>query len=244
MRLPTGTYRGREYYAGARDFWRGHLQRLKFANPSLSCNVETVRTGENEPLYLSITYESPDRDSLSKLDLKFPKPLARIQPEVITRTEGDKKIQEASPLPKEVRDLPNPNAPQPKPKTLLPIQMTPEILSHAPKDEIKTKAQPAPDPSAPQTTSPPETVYTRTVTLPLGGLRDNEIWLWIRQQLKIHHKKSLEGHEAQEWIGLKEHRSKAEQDRRRVKEGMDAMKKEQMELKRAREAAARMAAEA
>ena len=70
MRLPTGTYRGREYYAGARDFWRGHLQRLKFANPALHCNVETVRTGENEPLYLSITYESPDRNALSKFDLK------------------------------------------------------------------------------------------------------------------------------------------------------------------------------
>lgn len=244
MRLPTGLYRGTEYYAGAREFWRNHLQRLKFSNPSLHCNVETVRSGENEPLYLSITYESPDREALSKLNLRFPKPLQRTKPLVRTRTEGDKQIQETSPVPKELKNPPSPDAPLPRVKTLTPVQMTAEIRAHAPKDEIKAKAQPAADPSGPQTTSAPETVFTRTVTLPLGGLRANEVWLWMRQQLDLHHETLMMGKDKEEWVRLARFRAEADKDRQRVKTGIDAMKREKLELKKARENAAKMAAEA
>lgn len=269
MRVPTGTYPNKEYYWGARDFWHQELKRLKYWNPALKTEVETIRAGEDEPMYLTVEYESTDREALSQLKaFPLPKPQLKIQPRANNRTEKqeqEQKLREQvaamNPDPRkkgQAGALPTSvaaqlgiqqlafasNKPTPSPKDLKPVKLTPEILSHAPKDEITVKAQPAADASTPQTTSPPETTYSRTLTLPLAGLRHHEIWNWIRQHTGLGDHRRIPEAEGSAYQALCGHKRRAAKDRHLVRTGVEAMKREEQELKKAREAAERMAAEA
>lgn len=237
MRLPTGEYEGLEWYSGAREFWRKELRRLQFWNPTLPTAVETIRTGSNEPLYMSIEYQSPDQQALSQLKIKpYPKPQLHIKrPKVPNPWLADPKR----------RQLPARDARHPvlSPKYLEPVYVPEDVAKHAPQDEIKQVNVPDSTPSPQQAGNPPKPLYTRTVTLPLVGLRHIEIWNWIRQHTKLSDHRTVPAEEIKEYREVSQHRRQAAQDRKRVRTGIDAMKREKLELKKAREAAERMAAD-
>lgn len=240
MRLPTGQYEGIEWYMGARDFWHRELRRLKFWNPTIPTTVETVRTGADEPLYLSVEYESPDQQALSQLKIKpFPKPQLHIQ-----RPKTSNPLYEGSVDPgRRQQPTRDPRHPVPSPKTLNPVPMPDNVREHAPRDEIRPVPQSSNGPASPQVTTPSETIYTRTVTLPLAGLRHTEIWNWIRQHTKLQNHRPVPSEEGQSYQIVARFKKEAAKDRKRVKTGINAMKKEQLELRKAREAAERMAAD-
>jgi len=266
MRVPTGTFPNKEYYWGARDFWHKELRRLKYWNPALRTEVETIRNGEDEPMYLTVEYESTDREALSQLKAyPLPKPQLKIRPRANNKKEREEQeqklrqqIAESNPDPRKGQIQPKSIAaqlgiqklafasdkPTPSPKLLKPVTLTPEILSHAPKDEITVKAQPAAEASSPQTTSPPQTTYSRSLTLPLAGVRHHEIWNWIRQHTGLPDHRLRSHDEKIAYLQLVDHKHRAAKDRQLVKAGVEAMKREEAELKKAREAADRMAAEA
>lgn len=237
MRLPTGEYEGLEWYAGAREFWRKELRRIQFWNPTLPTAVETIRAGSNEPLYLSVEYQSPDQQALSQLKIKpYPKPQLHLKrPKVPNPWSADPRR----------RQLPARDArhPVPSPKLLEPIYVPDDIAQHAPKDEIKQVINKDSEPSPPSA-GPPQTLYTRTVTLPLAGLRHIEIWNWVRQHTKLADHRVVPAEDMKEYREVSRFRKQAALDRKRVKTGIDAMKKEKLELKKAREAAEAMAADA
>lgn len=268
MRLPTGEYRCEEYYIGAREFWHTIVRRLKYYNPSLPVKVDFVRAGQNEPLYMTVTYETPEKKFLEK-NIKMPRPLFRIpqppkkiqeqlklqrqqqqrQPDTDpeTRTNNERR----QPTFEEQMDLDGKDGKrrQRQVSKIPAVTIPPHIAAVAPKDEITLVPQPATDPAAPQTTSPPQPVYSRTLTLPLAGLRHHEIYWWFKQPLKASglfrygaRRTPLE--EKMEISKLQAFKKRAQMDRIRVKKGVEAMKREEAELKKARESAAAMTAEA
>jgi hypothetical protein len=109
--------------------------------------------------------------------------------------------------------------------------------------QVQVKAQPAADPSAPSSASPPSTSYTREITLGLRGRTPGQIFSYFKHVTKAR----------QYYRSLPDRRSKrkmdkffdkADEDRERVKAGIDAMRREKEDLRRAREAADRLAADA
>ncbi|KAK5101887.1 hypothetical protein LTS08_004346 [Lithohypha guttulata] len=264
MRVPTGEFPNKEWFYGARQFWRKEMQRLKYWNPALSTNVETVKHGEKEPMYLTLEYESNNRDALEKIKAEpLPKPLLKIRP---LRSHGRdmtlkrvmfadlrnmapedrlQKLQDT--IPWIMQQLDNQvilhKEKTPKVKDIRPIKMTPELATHVPKDEIVVKAQPAADPSQPQSTSAPATLYSRKLSIPIAGLRHTEIWNWIRQHQGLRDHRRRRGAEQRAWQSLCAFGEAAQKDRRRVKRGVKNKKKEEKQLKNARDAAARIAAD-
>jgi len=109
-------------------------------------------------------------------------------------------------------------------------------------DEIVLKPQPAADPAAPSTTAPPEPLYMRSVTLGLKGRSAPDIWKWFQYRTKCEELPTSSEDEATQ-VNLAEFNVQAEQDRQRVKAGVDAMRREKEDLRRAREAADRLTAE-
>lgn len=244
MRLPTGEYEGLEWYTGARAFWRKELQRLKFWNPTLPAVVETVRTGANEPLYLSVEYESADKEALSQLKIKpYPKPQLSVKN---PKTPNPAYEGSLDPRRRQQRAR-DPRRPVPKPQNIEPFHFPEGVIEHAPRDEIQEITQLSETSQTKTTTQviPSErTLYTRTVTIPLAGLRHIEIWNWIRQHTKLPDHRPVPSDEGKAYHAVAHFKREAEKDRQRVKTAMKAMKKEQQELKKAREAAEAIAAEA
>lgn len=246
MRVPTGQYEGLEWYTGARHFWRKELQRLKFWNPTLPAVVDTVRSGANEPLYISVEYESANREALSQLKINpYPKPQLSVKkPKTLNPAyEGS-----LDPRRRQQRAR-DPRRPVPKVKDIEPFYFPEGVLEHAPRDEIKEVAlldetTTATAKTAAQGTSPSKTLFTRTVTIPLAGLRHIEIWNWIRQHTNLRDHRSIPTDELKAYQEVARFKTQGEKDRKRVKTAMDAMKKEQAELKKARAAAEAIAAEA
>lgn len=271
MRLPSGEYKSWEYYRGARKFWHRELRSLKYWNPSLPVEVETVRTGSNEPLYMTITYEAENASRLSQTP-QFPKPLLRIKaPRQASRRrqlpeggqiEPDNAItagaaEATTPTPSieeskseatfEERTYGNVLSTTGDEETradlisqIQPVSIPPHIAAVAPSDEIVTVAQPAADPSEPQTTSPPVVRYQRTLTLPLAALRGIDIFEWLRQPLlpEMSRKRSkINKADSQKLVGGPKRREQSAEDRARVKRGVDAMKREQAEIRQAKAAA-------
>lgn len=268
--MPTGTCKSPGYYVGARDFWRMELQKLKYWNPSLTITVETVRDESGEaPMYLSVEYESSDKDELSKLKATpLPKPLFKLparefrkrrgkswpatpnaqKEKIIAQSHAETRQRRQETTPSVILEQLNgqlllTNEPLPKVKLIKPITMTPDIASHAPSDEITIKAQPAADPSQPQSTSPPATVYSRTVTTPLAGLRHNEIWQWLRQHTGLPDHQPPTKEEEHKWQELVKFKQQADKDRKMVKAGLKLMRGEQAQLRKAKALADQMAAE-
>jgi Mitochondrial ribosomal protein L51 / S25 / CI-B8 domain len=109
-------------------------------------------------------------------------------------------------------------------------------------DEPVLKPQPPADPSSPSSTEPPKTIYMRTVTIGLRGHSPDAIWEWFQQRTGCRKvPESQEDIEARK--RLDEFFAKAELDRQRVKAGVDAMRKEKEDLKRARGEAEKLQAE-
>ncbi|OAP57959.1 hypothetical protein AYL99_07049 [Fonsecaea erecta] len=114
--------------------------------------------------------------------------------------------------------------------------------------EIEAKSQSSNDtPAAASLSSSPTTdatsIFTRSVELRLGPHQPGNIWKWFQNTTKCEDfPENPEENEQME--RLKEFFAKAEEDRQRVKAGMDAIRKQKEDLKRAREAAERMANEA
>ncbi|KAH0830778.1 hypothetical protein FOPE_02125 [Fonsecaea pedrosoi] len=89
----------------------------------------------------------------------------------------------------------------------------------------------------------PTSTFTRTVELRLGPHQPGSIWKWFQNTTRCEdYPENPE--ETEQMERLKEFFARAEEDRQRVKAGMDAIRKQKEDLKRAREAAERMANEA
>lgn len=262
MRLPTGQWQYREFFWGARDFWRRELVRLKYQNPGLIVDVDTIRSpSEKEPIYLTAEYESTDRQELEHIQpAAFPLQLSRIPPlrrweservrKKEKRTEETEKKEREDPVNKVYQlakaiGIPKPYIAgfvTPMLDELKPISMTPEIQAHAPDSAIVTKAQPAVSPEEPQTTSSPTTTYSRTLTLPLAGLRATEIWHWLRQPQKLQYEGRSEKQNAMTapWQKLCHFKEQAKIDRRLVAAGLVKRKQEEAEIAKARQIAQRV----
>lgn len=244
MRLPTGEYEGLEWYMGARRFWREELQRLKFWNPTLPAKIDTVRAGTNEPLYMSVEYESADRDALSKLRITpYPKPQLHIKKPKTSNPAFEGSL---DPRRRQQRSR-DPRHPVPKLRHIDPIHFPENVLEHAPRDEIKeidASAIASTDRSSGAVQDGPATLYSRTVTIPLAGLRHTEIWNWIRQHTRLPNQRPVPSDEGKAYQIVAHFKKQAARDRERVRTAIDAMKREQQELKKARAAADALAAEA
>lgn len=259
MRVPTGTHPDNVFYLGARRFWHEELRRLKYHNPALKTEVETATTTEQGPCFLTVEYESTDRQALERLNISLPKPLLRIRragtpaaesnqadkPKRVSRYKSQEPAQEPSTNSWIVKarelgvsKLVTGKMKMPSPESLRPIEMTPAVKDAAPKDEIVVKSQPLSSSSQPQSVSSPTMLYSRTLTLPLAAIRHTEIWNWLRQHTDLPYKgSSPEQKEAE-----KEHQemlkflAKADKDRQLVRAGFMAKKKEENDLKAARAA--------
>ncbi|KIW96337.1 uncharacterized protein Z519_03406 [Cladophialophora bantiana CBS 173.52] len=112
--------------------------------------------------------------------------------------------------------------------------------------EIEAKSQPVEETTASTSSSlasPATSIFTRSVELRLGPHQPGSIWKWFQNTTKCEDfPENPEENEQME--RLNEFFVKAEEDRQRVKAGMDAIRKQKEDLKRAREAAERMANEA
>jgi hypothetical protein len=108
--------------------------------------------------------------------------------------------------------------------------------------EIESKPQPAADPKAPSTTSPPSPAFTRNARLNLGKEGAPEIWKWFKKTTSCQ-EVTMSAQDEELRRELQSFFQKAEKDRQLVKAGIEAMRKEKQELKRAREAAERLTSE-
>lgn len=221
-------------------------------------------------MYLSVEYESSNQDDLSNLKATpLPKPLYKLplrelyqhmnkswpslpktqKAKLIASSLVEARKRRIETIPSTVLEQINgqisfEGEPMIKLKVVKPVQFTSDILSHAPKDEITIKSQPAADASQPQSTSPPTAVYSRTLTTPIAGLRHTEIWQWIRQHtgLPDHHR--TEKSEEHQWQDLLKFKKQAQKDRELVAEGLRVMRAEQAQLKKAKALADQMTADA
>ncbi|KIW24976.1 uncharacterized protein PV07_10652 [Cladophialophora immunda] len=105
-------------------------------------------------------------------------------------------------------------------------------------DETATSTSPSSS-----STSPATSIFSRSVELRLGPHQPGSIWKWFQNTTKCEDFPE-DPEENEQMERLKEFFAKAEEDRQRVKAGMDAIRKQKEDLKRAREAAERMANEA
>lgn len=217
---------------GVREFWRQDLRRLKYYNPGISVTVDQPAVGLSQPSYISVQYESPDRQILQRIDASYGEfsrlESKRVDPANQKKTTTAAAVtQDPSEIGAEIarRDL--------------------DVLSHAPKDEIHTKTQLNPDSSSSSTNPPqPQTIYTRTVTLPAFRSSPQSIWRWIMKGTGCEtYQRQMSTEEQKERGELQSFFRKADIDRKRVKEGLDKVKREKQELKLAREAADRLASE-
>lgn len=106
--------------------------------------------------------------------------------------------------------------------------------------EIQTMPQAPPDQSS---TSTPATIFTRNGILGLKGKHSREIWSWFRHKTACKDV-SISPQDENLRRKLQGTACKSGADRILVKAGMDALRKQQAELKKAREAAERLTSEA
>lgn len=133
----------------------------------------------------------------------------------------------------------------PKTKDIKPVEFSRMILEHCPKDEVVPVAQSAADASAPQTTSPPETIYSRKVTTPITGVRHIELWNWIRQTGRLPYIGSAPSEEElKEYHQSQKDDRRSNRDRKRVKKGLETKRGQEKALKDARAEAERITSEA
>ncbi|KIW16395.1 hypothetical protein PV08_06447 [Exophiala spinifera] len=106
--------------------------------------------------------------------------------------------------------------------------------------EIQTKLQ---EPTDLNSTSTPLPIFTRNGILALKGKHSREIWRWFQHKTAC---KDVSISPQDELLRrkLQDTARKSEADRVLVKAGMDALRKQQAELKKAREAAERLTSEA
>ncbi|EXJ72978.1 uncharacterized protein A1O5_04127 [Cladophialophora psammophila CBS 110553] len=111
--------------------------------------------------------------------------------------------------------------------------------------EIEAKSQPVEETttSTSSLTSPATSIFTRSVELRLGPHQPGSIWTWFQNATRCEDFPE-NPEESEQMERLNEFFVKAEEDRQRVKAGMDAIRKQKEDLKRAREAAERMVNEA
>lgn len=217
---------------------------------------------------MTVEYESSDRAALSNLKVQpFPVPMLKMRPVDPGMVQGKGKKDEIESLRRlnafdrlaklresipdvmdQISDQVRLNREKlAKMSEMKPVKITPALAEHIPKDEITTVAQPAADPSKPQTTSTPQTIYSRKVTIPVAGLRHTEIWNWIRriQDLPDHRTwKPKQNPDMEAHTSLKRfHDAKTVRDMFLVAHGMKTMKREKKQLEDARKAAAERAAE-
>ncbi|EXJ89014.1 hypothetical protein A1O3_02078 [Capronia epimyces CBS 606.96] len=108
--------------------------------------------------------------------------------------------------------------------------------------KIESKPQLAADPSAPSSTSPPAEIFTRRATVDIAGKRPAQIWHWFQKTTKCEDiPQSPEDVELMRRLNA--FFQKAEVDRKRVQVGIDEMRKQKEDLRKAREAAERLTSE-
>jgi hypothetical protein len=126
-----------------------------------------------------------------------------------------------------------------------------EKLSMESSDEGVYKAEWSPAEPKPQVTASStqqlpqasQSFYTRSVSLTLGPHQPKSLWQWFQNATRCENFPE-NPEETQQMDQLQEFFKQSEADRQRVKAGMDAIRKQKEDLKRARDAAAAMAGDA
>lgn len=237
LRIPNPAY---GYDAGASDFWRRYLPALRYHNLTLPIKVEQTRQAAADfAPTITLEFEATTREALETQQVK-PK---YTDQQALERWKGD--LSRTRQEQKEQEFMGGPVIAIKKDSLVNQVrQQQQEIgIPEASKTSvgaITTKAQPAADPSAPSTTSPPVTMFQRSVTLGLRGRNAWDIWSWFQGVTKARPYK-LNREERSGLRGERSFQEKASKDRERVKIGVDAMKREKEELRRAKEAAERSA---
>lgn len=108
--------------------------------------------------------------------------------------------------------------------------------------DIESKPQDAASANAPSSTSPPTSIFTRNAKLSLDRIHAREIWRWFQRTTNCEDV-PIAPQDEELRRKLDAFFQQAEKDRKLVKIGVDAVKKQQADLKRAREAAERLTAE-
>jgi hypothetical protein len=111
---------------------------------------------------------------------------------------------------------------------------------HTQWSEIESKPQAVEGPSSAQSAA--DSTFTRSVELRLGPHQHSSLWKWFQATTRSEPVPD-DPEENAKMDELNEFFAKAEIDRQRVKAGMDDIRKQREDLKKAREAAARMANE-
>lgn len=109
--------------------------------------------------------------------------------------------------------------------------------------DVTSKKQPPTTGASSQQQIPQTTLYTRDVKVDISGKPQSQIWDWFKHTAKSTDIPAAEGEELEMIERLKEFEVQSQIDRRLVRVGLDALKKEKEELRKAREAAERMTAE-
>ncbi|KIV80278.1 hypothetical protein PV11_07791 [Exophiala sideris] len=108
--------------------------------------------------------------------------------------------------------------------------------------EVESKPQPAASASDPSSTSPPQPIFTRNAKLSLDRTHAREIWRWFQKTTKCEDVPvAPQDEELRQKLATFFQQS--EVDRKLVQIGVDAVRKQKADLKRAREAAERLTAE-
>lgn len=244
----------------SRLFLLGPLQRLKYYNPALPISV--IKRGTYPRLVL--TFESEDENALKTIppstitpawQQKRPGQLSQTERadtfDNLSKQQVEEELRQQSP---HWTGAPGKSPKKQKSESSAQLDQRTrgawssldeghrlELLDRF--DRVTIKSQPAADPADPSSTRPPKTTYQRKVVLALTGQHHLAIWDWFRKRAgTVTVRRSLEDYEA--FGRMREFAKQSEIDRRRVKEGVDAMKREQADLKRARQEAEKLSTEA
>lgn len=155
-----------------------------------------------------------------------------MEEELIPRPRGtlEKKEEEV------VEDNTTQSKPKPRPKP----QRKDSITTPPPTPPSSSPDQNPPPLSTSE--NPPPLISTRTISLPTLNRPAGALWFWFQQRTKCVDvpESNADKRLARE---LAEHAVKAEEDRKRVKKGIDAMKRQELMLKMARGEVERMRAD-
>ena len=191
---------------GARIFWHNHLRRLKYHNPALpiAVNWNAKQGTEGQP------------GPAWRLFLDF---------------EGEENaLRELATEPK------NPHFKEAMEEELRPRPRNPAEQDSKSQSSQTASSAPSPDQqqqTSTQTTPATPQISTRTVSLPVLNRGAGALWFWFQQRTKCIDVPQSEA-DKQLAAELAEHDVKAEEDRQRVKKGLDKIKTQQLMLKMAK----------
>ncbi|KAF7507727.1 hypothetical protein GJ744_010156 [Endocarpon pusillum] len=226
---------------GARAFWRNHLRRLKYYNPALPItvnqNAQKGTEGNPGPAWrLFLDFEGEEK-ALRELATEPKNEHFKevMEEELIPRPRSTEEVV--------VEDNTTQSKPKPRPKSQAKASVTTPPLPPPPSSSSPDQnPPPSPLPSVSTSENARPLISTRTISLPTLNRPAGALWFWFQQRTKC---VDVPESDADKRLAreLAKHAVKAEEDRKRVKKGIDAMKRQELMLKMARGEVERMRAD-